>query len=59
MTDKQWEQIKEGVLLATDGVITDAQMIAGIEEITGRKIEKHNESSMFIDPRSQNPIIEV
>ena len=58
MTDKQWEQIKEGVLLATDGVITDAQMIAGIEEIIGKKIEKGH-SAEFVDPRTQTPILLV
>jgi hypothetical protein len=58
MTDKQWEAIKEGVLLATDGVISGDQMIAGIEEIIGRKIEK-SDQSMFIDPRNQTPIILV
>ena len=59
MTDKQWEKIKEGILLATDGVITDAQMIAGIEEITGRKIDKHNEKSQFVNPRTETPILLV
>ena len=59
MTDKQWEQIKEGVLLATDGVITDAQMVHGIEEITGRKIDKHGDRSRFVDPRTETPIILV
>jgi hypothetical protein len=58
MTDKQWETIKEGILLATDGVISGPAMIAGIEEITGRKIAK-DDQSMFIDPRSQTPIIKV
>lgn len=57
MTDKQWEQIKEGILLATDGVITDAQMIHGIEEITGRKIDKHGDRAH--DPRTDTPIILV
>ena len=58
MTDKQWEQIKEGVLLATDGVITDEQMIRGIEEIIGKKIEKDS-GAEFVDPRTQTPILLV
>ena len=58
MTDKQWEQIKEGVLLAIDGVITDDQMVKGIEEITGKKI-KDNGANQFVDPRSMTPILVV
>ena len=48
MTDKQWEAIKEGVLLAIDGVITD----------DGKQI-KDNGANQFVDPRSMTPILVV
>lgn len=59
MTEEKWEKIKEGILLATDGIITDVDLIKGIEEITGKEIDKFAHKSMFIDPRMQTPIIVV